>query len=111
MMFVEWILLNCGSPFTVCPIKEDITSPTPDPETHQNLAMPIMDLEPGPTTDTKPALMPMPEPMHEPNIAPEPELNNESDLVHELATLFCEEGILVKYGDVVGSSGDGAPLC
>lgn len=32
--FVEWVLVNNGSTFTICP-EEDVTIPTPDPEPTQ----------------------------------------------------------------------------
>lgn len=28
----EWVLMNCGSSYTICPAEEAVTIPTPDPE-------------------------------------------------------------------------------
>lgn len=51
--YVEWVLVQCDSPFTACPNEEDTASPTPDPEPSQLSAMPAAK-QPEPTTKQKP---------------------------------------------------------
>lgn len=48
--FVEWVLVNCKSPFTISPTEEDVTSPAPDPELSQPsiLPSPPQTLSPSP---------------------------------------------------------------
>ncbi|KTG03694.1 hypothetical protein cypCar_00037262 [Cyprinus carpio] len=72
--FAEWVLVNCISPFTVCPAEEDFTSPTPNPEPNQpslrymgSMPKPTADREPAPATINEPALIDA----TELNIAPE----------------------------------------
>lgn len=48
----EWVLVQNNSPFTVCIMNEDITSPTPDPEPSQP-AMPTAEM-PELTADSQP---------------------------------------------------------
>lgn len=42
-IYVEWVLVQNDSPFTVYIADEDNTGPTPDPETSQPSAMPAME--------------------------------------------------------------------
>lgn len=48
--YVEWVLVQCGSPFTVCLADEDNTSPTLNPEPSLPSAMPAADQKPTETT-------------------------------------------------------------
>jgi len=70
--------VRCGSPYTICAEKEDVTSPTLDPE-------------------LEPTSMSTSEPTPEHNIAPEPEPNSVSDQVSEPATLSVPVGVLVEF--------------
>lgn len=73
-----WVLVRCGSPYTICDEKKDVTSPTMDPE-------------------LEPTSMPTPEPSPEHNIALEPESNSKSDQVSEPAILSVLMGVLVEF--------------
>lgn len=62
--FVEWVLVNNGLLFTVCPAEEDFTSPTTDPGPSQpsrhyteHLPEPTTDGEPEATTTQKPEII------------------------------------------------------
>lgn len=46
--YVAWVLLKCESPFTVCLMAEDNTSPAPDPQPRQPSAMPAVEHKPEP---------------------------------------------------------------
>lgn len=72
------MLVRCGSSYTICTEKKDVTSPTLDPE-------------------LEPTSMPTPKPMPEHNIAPEPESNSVSDQVSESAILSVPVGVLVEF--------------
>lgn len=67
---------------------EDISIPTPNPKPSQSLPLLCTELMPEPTTvaETEPAAMNEPVKRAQPTIAPEPEPNERSDQVHELAT-------------------------
>ncbi|ROJ24392.1 hypothetical protein DPX16_20945 [Anabarilius grahami] len=52
--YVEWVLVQCGSSFTICPVEEDNASPTLDPEPSQPSAMPALEQKPEPTEDSEP---------------------------------------------------------
>lgn len=69
--FVEWVLVNCGSRFIICPAEEDITSPAPDLEPSQPSTLASTDFMPEPMEQTK-------EPMPEPYFALKPEANGQS---------------------------------
>lgn len=75
-VFVEWVLVNNRSLFTICPTEEDVTCPTPEP--NQTSATPTMHRE------------------YEAIFVLEPEPHMESDQLFEPTTLSCEEGILVE---------------
>ena len=84
--FVEWVLEQNGSPFTVCPAEEEISSPTPDPETSQ----------PSPRcTELETAAAAEPEPIAD----REEELESATDQVCEPATP-CVVGRLVEIEGV-----------
>lgn len=65
--FVEWMLVNNGSAFTICPAPEDITSTTPDPEPGQPPSTYCMEPMPEPST-----VEPEPAAMKAPKWTPEP---------------------------------------
>ncbi|KAL0160965.1 hypothetical protein M9458_044690, partial [Cirrhinus mrigala] len=68
--FVEWVLVNNDCPFTVCPAKEDFTSPTPNPEPRQPSPLFCTEYAPEPTAAAEP------EHATECNITTEPELDD-----------------------------------
>ncbi|ROL46443.1 hypothetical protein DPX16_21627 [Anabarilius grahami] len=79
--YVEWVLVNNGSAFTICPAEDDITSPTLDAEPSQPLPTHCTERTPEPTTDSEPE----PAAKHkqvkrtEHTIAPKPEPHRASD--------------------------------
>ncbi|ROK87099.1 hypothetical protein DPX16_10239 [Anabarilius grahami] len=93
--FVEWVLVNNNSPFTIGPAEEDFaTSPTPLPETNQPppssgatemLFEPTADCGDRPPARDKPIL----------RIRMKPFIAL-SDQVRELATPFVAEGVIVE---------------
>ncbi|ROI62437.1 hypothetical protein DPX16_5110 [Anabarilius grahami] len=101
-VFVEWVLVNNGSAFTICPGEDNITSPTLDPEPSQPSPH-CTDTMPEPTADrglesaTMHEPVPAPEKGTEPTIAPEPEPHRASDKVREPATLCVAVGLLVEF--------------
>ncbi|KTF97464.1 hypothetical protein cypCar_00023353 [Cyprinus carpio] len=92
--FMEWVRENNGSQFTVCPPEEDISSPTPEPETSQ-LSSRCAEQVLQPTTEPKPDMI------TEPIIAPELGLESATDQVCELATP-CIVGVLVEIEGLEG---------
>ncbi len=95
--FVEWVLENNGSPLTICPSEEDISSPTHVPETSQ-LSSRCTESLPEPTADGEPEAT-----ATEPIIATEPEPQASSDQVREQATLSVPKGVLVVIKGLEGS--------
>lgn len=89
--YVQWVLVNCGSSFTVCAVDEDVISPTLDPEPSKQPAKLPKDKMPESTA------MPASELMPEHNIALDPAPNEESDQVCELATSSVSVCMLVKF--------------
>ncbi len=87
--FMEWVLENNGSPLTVCPSEEDISSPTHVPETSQLSSRCTESLPEATAT--------------EPIIATELEPQASSDQVREQATLSVPEGVLVVIEGLEGS--------
>ncbi|ROL51854.1 hypothetical protein DPX16_19373 [Anabarilius grahami] len=100
--FVEWVLVNNNSPFTICPAEEDFaTSPTPLPETNQSppasdttemLFEPTVDCGDRPPARDEP----IPRIRTESFIALEPGPLTVSDQVREPATPFVAEGVIVE---------------
>ena len=91
---MEWVLEKNGSPFTVCPAEEDISSPTPEPETIQ-LTSCCTELKPEPTA----AAEPEPVMIEESIVVQELGLESATDQVCEPATP-CVVGLLVEIEGV-----------
>ncbi|KTF98441.1 hypothetical protein cypCar_00002113 [Cyprinus carpio] len=95
--FVEWVLERNGQYYSVCPAEEDISSPTPKPETSQPSLHCCTEHKPEPTADAdqEPALIKEPPPtgVTERNIAPEPKPDDATDNVCDPALLSVLEGV------------------
>ncbi|XP_016110248.1 vegetative cell wall protein gp1-like [Sinocyclocheilus grahami] len=89
-----------------CPTEEDISSPTPEPETSQPSSH-CMEQMPEPTIDRehKPAATREPEsiPATEPIVAPEPGPQDRSNQVREPITSPVPKGVLVEIEGLEGS--------
>ncbi|ROL52394.1 hypothetical protein DPX16_6623 [Anabarilius grahami] len=94
--FVEWVLVSCGSAFTV----EDVTSPTPTPVPSQNPPVGTKQFEP--TADFQPFFAASCEPMLSrtcvPNIAAEPEICESDQVCVPAASPTCEGASVESEG-------------
>lgn len=94
--FVEWVLVNNRSAFTIGPT-DYITCPTPGSE--PSLPPHCTERTPEPTADSEPEPAPMHRPVKrtEQTIAPEPEPHGESDQMLKPATLCVAVGQLMEF--------------
>lgn len=83
---VDWVLMQCGSPFTVCPTSEDLASPTSDPRAKPAVSHVRLEMEPERSPEAVFIL--------------DPEPNTESVQVCDLATASITEGILVEFNGI-----------
>lgn len=95
----EWVLVNCGSPFTIDTVEKEFISPTPVSQPRQALPHRCTDHSPEPATNKELALTGV----TELNIAPEPELDDATDQVCEPTTPCDTVEVLVEIEDLVGS--------
>lgn len=77
--FVNWVLLQCGSPFTISKREEDLYQPTV--QLTQQLIKPSMEIESEPTADPELELMPTTD--HVPELMPSMELKPRDTSVPE----------------------------
>lgn len=86
--YVEWMVVNNGSPFTSCPAEKDFTSTAPHPEPSQPNLTSCTEIF-GTKTEQI--------------IALEPELHRNSDQVHEPTRLSVPVRLLVETEGMEGS--------
>ncbi|XP_073699617.1 uncharacterized protein [Garra rufa] len=106
--FVEWALESNGLYFSVCPVQEDLSSPTPDPEPSQLSSPRSTEHKPEPTAAAQPKPVAIKAPRSaaikatEDIIAPEIEPDDATDQVCEPATLCNTVGVLVEIEGLEG---------